>query len=114
MIGKLALPVLLIGALVLPGSAASAENVSANDSSNSSLVSPMSYSETVLSSTRQLQQKVGFFDWEDMAQIEYTYKTITFNQSYQLTGTSVSYTAATGGPLTYTRYKVTTYNYTYY
>ncbi|MNN69090.1 hypothetical protein D3C81_1848480 [compost metagenome] len=68
----------------------------------------------MLSSTRQLQQKVGFFDWEDMAQIEYTYKTITFNQSYQLTGTSVSYTAATGGPLTYTRYKVTTYNYTYY
>lgn len=114
MIGRLALPVLLIGALVLPGSAASAENVSANDSSNSSLVSPMSYSETVLSSTRQQQQQLGSFQFEDVGSPEYTYKTITFNQSYQLTGTSVSYTAITGGPFIYYRYKVTTYNYTYY
>lgn len=78
------------------------------------IIHPNAFSESVLHTTRQRQEKIGFFEWENKGGLEYNYRTITFNNTYSLTGTSLSYSSTeTIGIAMYRRYEITTYNYTY-
>lgn len=108
---------LSIAAMLLIGSsvASAEESITASDSSlQDTIIRPNAFSESVLHTTRQRQEKIGIFAWENKGGLEYNYRTITFNKTYSLTGTSTSYTPTeTIGIGMYSRYEVTTYNYIY-
>lgn len=77
------------------------------------IVTPYAYTETVINTSQQQQRKIGAFAWENVGAPTYTYRNITFQNSYTLTSiTGPTYTPTTGSGTLY-RYEVYTYNYSY-